>query len=437
MAFVKAKVEMKNSSFSRKGFTLIELLVVISIISILAALVVPAVLRARETARTVTCKNNLHQFGIGFQLFADNDPQSRLCTGASDFRRDGCMDTWGWVADLVNTNAGKPGDMLCPSSPIKGSEKLNDLFGRDTTNAKDGAPLSRLDDGICGAASFNGLSNGGTTFGGSVASTPGRASLVARAFMDKGYNTNFAAGWHFVRTSPNIGVTGGTGGTVITAATSPAASDSFKGLALTRGPLTLTLLETGPINADRVGILGDAAPGDVDEAIAAATFAYSVADPYANGDNSERTFVTIGSPLGEAFNDGPAFLDSSNKVRLMDQGAVLTNQLAAEGAGGSLANPQGPTGNGIFLQDTRDWYAIHGGGQGGLCNILFADGHVEGFRDQNGDRLLNPGFQVPVGLSDAEYQGIGYRGPEVELPQNKFFAGMFLFDTKKMGVLED
>ena len=38
-------------------------------------------------------------------MFADKDPQERLCTGASDFRRDGCMDTWGWVADLKNISS--------------------------------------------------------------------------------------------------------------------------------------------------------------------------------------------------------------------------------------------------------------------------------------------------------------------------------------------
>ncbi len=406
---------------ARKGFTLVEMLVVVAIIGLLIALLLPALSAAREAARNTQCKSNLRQFGVGMLMHADRDPQTRLCTGASDFSRDGCMDTWGWVADLVNMGVCKPGEMLDPSNMCKGSEKLRDLLGKSTNDDADGCPPRRLGDGACGIGATWGGTEYTGGFAGTTITTPERADFVARHFLDKGYNTNYAASWYLVRGGLRMGwdstngwYNNGAGGA--------------KGLSGSTGPLTMRQITNSVVSSSNIPLLGCGQVGDPKDAIATVSFAKSPATRYAASitDPEEKVYIVAGEPLSEAFNDGPAQVDASaKKLVLIGRGTSvsLDEQLAAESGVGTLQPPL--SGTAYYLQDTRDWGAVHGG----TANILFADGSVKNFVDRDGDGYLNPGFPIPKDATDAEKMQYGYHSDVVELPAAEIFSGIFLDRT--------
>lgn len=409
----------------KKGFTLVEMLVVIAIVAILAAILLPALSSAREAARRSTCQNNMRQFFISLTSHADRDPGENYCTGGFDGKRFGSIDTYGWVADMVNSGAGRPSEMLCPSNPSKVNEKINDYLGLSNTPGSEATTPARRNAGA--GKHWNGLDGSFVAPAGLqdqndnvvIDSSDGAMAF----FLDKGYNTNYATSWYLVLGGPQLSDVGD--GFQWLGNTS---ARRIKALSGCRGPISRRTVEGSYHTSSIIPMMFDSNVGDSNEAALKA-------DIGKYGKPGDRTC--------ESFNDGPVKNPATAWSTWSKWDSLAAEEIVTVSSGqvtySLYRDEQPPVGTppktnnaALHLQDYRDMAPVHGG----QCNVLFADGSIKSFKDLNGDGYLNPGFNVDATAASTALDRIGYRDAVVELPAEQIFSGVFVEKQTNKGNLD-
>lgn len=359
----------------RDGFTLIEMLVVISIIGLLASLLLPAVTRARESARSVECASNLRNFGVALTAKTTTSPNGAFCSGGFDAERDGVPTEIGWVADLVSRGV-LVGEMRCPSNIALSTNTIEQMLTMPTADYSDTTCVDRL-----GSESYtNELGQQVINISREIVDTTAdpltadRIELIRTKMLEKGYNTNFAASWFLLRSEFRLDSDGN-----LDASNSACADLDPRGTNVTKGPLTIRRLDGGKAASSTVPLLCDASPIG---SLSAGVGELPHASFYATG--------IVGVPIGnrrriDTDADGVADTVNTNFMQVPSFPAGTPKE--------------GPTGwlKGWHLdtrQDYRGMAALHHG----TVNVLMADGSISKLVDRNEDGFINNGFDgVPGG----------------------------------------